>query len=213
MRTLPVRRASRPKRSLSPLAQVTSQRSLLCVDLRAIENHFQQKPVEELRHQSRGSRLGALLSTLDLDPRYPLQKNLQRLPLGQACAVFDALCEELADSVLFDMPKVAWQPLVELLAPQGFAESPYPKELSADSADETSEGLLLLVEGRFAAEAAHSALQPAFLPKGASRPDGLGESQETRVGPDAPLWMDVRQTVLSMLESVREKGRALLMEK
>lgn len=199
MRPVLARRATRPKRLLAS-SGASSTRSFFCVDLRAVENHFQQKTLEELRQQGRGSRLGALLSTLDLDPRYPLQKNLHRWPQNRAFAVFEALCEEMADTVLFDVPQTAWRPLLALLLPGGVAEAPYPKELMRETADEKSEGMLLLLEDRFAAESAQNALLPSMLP-----------AEATDL--DAQLWADVRQAVLPMLEAVRDKGRALLVER
>jgi len=168
------------------------------VDLRGVENNWNQKPVDELRTMSRGSRLGAMLATLDLDPRHPLGKNSQRLQPERAFALFDALCEELADSVLFDVPDVAWRPLLAILAPAESAESPYPKELHTATLDASGEGLLLLVEGRLAAEAASVALAPSSLPSS----EGL----------DPLLWSDIRLAVLPMLDSVRDKSRCLLAE-
>jgi hypothetical protein len=166
--------------------------------LRSVENSWNQKPVDELRSISRGSRIGALLTTLDLDPRHPLGKNSQRLPAERAFALFDALCEELADSVLFDVPAVAWRPLLSILVPSESAESPYPKELHTAHSD--GEGLLLLLDGRLAAESATVALQPSSLP-----------SRNEQIDPH--LWSDVRLSVLPMLESVRDKSRSLLMER
>ncbi len=199
MRIVSSRRKSRPQRSLSGMQQSASPRSFLCVDLRSVESHWNQKPVDDLRQQSRGSRLGALLATLDLDPRHPLGKNFQRLPTDRAFALFDALCEELADAVLFDVPHVAWQPLLQLLVPLDGGESPYPKELHSTVGGESAEGLLLLLEGRLAAESATVALQPSSLP--------------SMSGLDPLLWSDVRSALLPMLESVRDKSRALLMER
>lgn len=199
MRIVSARRKNRPVRPLPASNLRGSPRSFFCVDLRSVENHFYQKPVDELRQLCRGSRLGALLATLDLDPRHPLGKNFQRLPTGQAFALFDALCEELAESVLFDVPHVAWQPLLQLLLPIDGGESPYPKELHTAVGLESDEGLLLLLEGRLAAEAATVALQPSLLPSGS--------------GLDPLLWSDVRHALLPMLESVRDKSRALLMER
>ncbi len=139
-----------------------------------------------------------MLTTLDLDPRQPLGKNSQRLSIARAFALFDALCEELADAMLFDVPAVAWRPLVSILAPTDSAESPYPKELQAAASDEREEGLLLLLEGRLAAEAASVLLGPSALP---SSP-----------GLDPLLWSDLRLAILPMLESVRDKNRCLLTE-
>ena len=198
MRPVSARRKSRPLRPLLRSTQPGEPRSFLCVDLRGVENHWNQKPVDELRSLSRGSRLGAMLTTLDLDPRQPLGKNSQRLSIARAFALFDALCEELADAMLFDVPAVAWRPLVSILAPTDSAESPYPKELQAAASDEREEGLLLLLEGRLAAEAASVLLGPSALP---SSP-----------GLDPLLWSDLRLAILPMLESVRDKNRCLLTE-
>ena len=198
MRPVSARRKSRHLRPLLRSTQPGGPRSFLCVDLRGVENHWNQKPVDELRSLSRGSRLGAMLTTLDLDPRQPLGKNSQRLSIARAFALFDALCEELADAMLFDVPAVAWRPLVSILAPTDSAESPYPKELQAAASDEREEGLLLLLEGRLAAEAASVLLGPSALP---SSP-----------GLDPLLWSDLRLAILPMLESVRDKNRCLLTE-
>ncbi len=198
MRPVSARRKNRPQRPLSRNGLPSALRSFLCVDLRGVENNWNQKPVDELRTMSRGSRLGAMLATLDVDPRHPLGKNSQRLPPERAFALFDALCEELADLVLFDVPDVAWRPLLAILAPSESAESPYPKELHSTTLDTSGEGLLLLVEGRLAAEAASVALAPSSLPSS----EGL----------DPLLWSDIRLAVLPMLESVRDKNRCMLAE-
>ena len=198
MRPVSARRKSRPLRPLLRSTQPGGPRSFLCVDLRGVENHWNQKPVDELRSLSRGSRLGAMLTTLDLDPRQPLGKNSQRLSIARAFALFDALCEELADAMLFDVPAVAWRPLVSILAPTDSAESPYPKELQAAASDEREEGLLLLLEGRLAAEAASVLLGPSALPGSP--------------GLDPLLWSDLRLAIVPMLESVRDKNRCLLTE-
>jgi len=197
MRMVTARRKNRPPRPLPKPGLARTQRSFFCVDLRSVENIWNQKPADELRSMSRGSRLGALLATLDLDPRHPLGKNSQRLAPERAFALFDALCEELADLVLFDVPESAWRPLLSILVPADSAESPYPKDLHGLTGE--GEGLLLLLEGRMAAETAAVALQPSSLPES----DGVL---------DPLLWSDVRVALLPMLESVRDKSRSLLME-
>lgn len=172
-------------------------RSLWCVDLRAAEAAWSQRPVEEIRFLSRGGRLGALLSGLDLDPRRSLRHNARVLGPARARQLFDALCEELADAVLYDIPRAVWVSLLPLLAPHGSGESPYPREEedawlpSPAPAGPREEGLVLIAEGRLAAEAAAVACSraittgsddparaaaapppiPAAAPAGRGRPD------------------------------------------
>lgn len=137
-------------------------RTLWCVDLRAAEATWSQRPVEEVRDLSRGGRLGALLSDLDLDPRRSLRHNARTLQPSRARQLFDALCEELADAVLHDVPQPVWAALLPLLAPHGSGESPYPRDEEpawlpgegGAAEPPRAEGLVLLAEGRLAAEAA-----------------------------------------------------------
>jgi hypothetical protein len=220
MRIPASRRRSRPERPLPSEAQAGSAgpRTLLCVDLRAVETAWSQRPLEELRQVGRGGRLGAVFSSLDLDPRYPLSKNASLLLPRRIQQIFDALCEELADAVLFDVPEPVWRRLLPLVCPHGAGESPYPKEGqtgaapgtsgsagssagSSDGADPRSrEGLVVLAEGRLHAEAAAVALSRTTTP-----PAGLEEV-------DQALWADILQSLLPMLEAVRDRSRALLIE-
>lgn len=221
MRIPASRRRSRPERPLPSEAQAGSAgpRTLLCVDLRAVETAWSQRPLEELRQVGRGGRLGAVFSSLDLDPRYPLSKNASLLLPRRIQQIFDALCEELADAVIFDVPEPVWRRLLPLVCPHGAGESPYPKEgqtLAASAAGPASgsnpgvgsdgpdprgrEGLVVLAEGRLHAEAAAVALSRTTTP-----PAGLDEV-------DQALWADILQSLLPMLEAVRDRSRALLIE-
>jgi hypothetical protein len=241
MRAPASRRRSRPERPLPSETQKGSAgpRSILCVDLRAVDTAWSQRPLEELRQVGRGGRLGAVFGSLDLDPRYPLSKNASVLMPRRIQQIFDALCEELADAVIFDVPEPVWRRLLPLLCPHGTGESPYPKEgqmpaptpsspgtssspgtpsspgiasspgtpsspgtSSSPRIDdrEAREGLVVLAEGRLHAEAAAVALSRA-----ATAPSGPDEI-------DQALWADVLQSLLPMLDAVRDRSRALLME-
>ena len=219
MRIPASRRRSRPERSLPSEAQAGSAgpRTLLCVDLRAVETAWSQRPLEELRQVGRGGRLGAVFSSLDLDPRYPLSKNASLLLPRRIQQIFDALCEELADAVLFDVPEPVWRRLLPLVCPHGTGESPYPKEGQTAAAPgpasgsnpgtgsdgpelRSREGLVVLAEGRLHAEAAAVALSRTTTP-----PAGPDEV-------DQALWADILQSLLPMLEAVRDRSRALLIE-
>lgn len=240
MRFSASRRRSRPERPLPSDRPEGSAgpRTLYCIDLRAVEIAWAQRPLEELRVVSRGGRLGAILSGLDLDPRHPLAKNSQHMSALRTQQLFEALCEEMAESAIFDVPEQAWRPLLSLLCPHGTAESPYPPlGLSAaaspgqasaglaaagfgtglglfasppparDSLTESdsaalkaSEGLVLLAEGRLHAEAAAVACSRAgALPAGTAALDPL-------------LWATLLQSLMPMLDAVRDRNRALVME-
>jgi hypothetical protein len=246
MRFTATRRRARPERPLPsdrPLG-TAGPRTLFCVDLRAVEIAWSQRPLEELRVISRGGRLGAILAGLDMDPRHPLAKNVQHMSTARVQQLFEALCEEMADSAIFDVPEDAWRPLLTLLCPHGTAESPYPplnpsaatgaglplgagggfafghglggplggpasdkagdkagdKDNDGDAGSRPSEGLVLLTEGRLHAEAAAVACSRAATPPaGAERIDPL-------------LWASILQNLMPMLDAVRDRNRALVME-
>ena len=87
------------------------------------------------------------------------------------------------------------------MCPQGSAQSPYPKE--ADDAAAATEGLLLLAEGRLHAETAVLQVSRAVSPPRES-------SDDPPV--DASLWSYVMGHLLPMLDAVRDRSRALLMD-
>lgn len=198
---LPAARRRRPTRPLPTAAASLGPRSLWCLDLRAVESSWSQRSLEELRYLGRGGRLGALFSEMDMDPRYPLSRNAQLLAPVRIQRLFDALCEEMAESVLHDVPAAVWRPLLPLLCPQGSAQSPYPKE--ADDAAAATEGLLLLAEGRLHAETAVLQVSRAVSPPRES-------SDDPQVDPS--LWSYVMGHLLPMLDAVRDRSRALLMD-
>ena len=234
MRFSASRRRARPERPLpSQRPEGTAgPRTLYCIDLRAVEIAWAQRPLEELRVVSRGGRLGAILSGLDLDPRHPLAKNVQHMAPGRVQQLFEALCEEMAESALFDIPEQAWRPLLALLCPHDTAESPYPslapptgtatgtafrfltgaagpltapaRDTLADgeggAASASSEGLVLLAEGRLHAEAAAVACSRSGAP-----PASLGPI-------DPLLWSTILHSLMPMLDAVRDRNRVLIME-
>jgi hypothetical protein len=172
----------------------------LCLDLRAVDTAWVQRPIEELRYLGRGGRLGALFAEMDMDPRYPLSRNIQRLLPLRIQGIFEALCEEMAESAISDVPESVWRPLLPLLCPQGVGQSPYPKEVEGLEAN--TEGLVLLAEGRLHAETATLLCSRAVSPP-----------TNNEAGPTDPvLWSYVMQLLLPMLDAVRDRSRALLME-
>jgi hypothetical protein len=201
---LPHSRRRRPTRQLpgrgAGEAADRGPRSLYCIDLRAVDSAWSQRPLEELRHLGRGGRLGSLFAEMDMDPRHPLSRNVQRLSPLRIARLFDALCEELAESVLYDLPGPVWQPLLALLCPEGSGQSPYPKE--ADAADKASEGLVMIAEGRIDAETASVLCSRAVSP-----PPSSGQSTI-----DPLLWSYVIQQLLPMLDAVRDRNRSLLLD-
>lgn len=206
-RTLSVRRR-RPERALPAYAGKAlgslGPRSLWCVDLRSVESTWAQRPIEELRPLGRGGRLSALFAAMDLDPRHSLQRNTRSIGTARIQRLFEALCEELAESVLYDLPEGVWRPLIPLVcphaSPQGGAYSPYPKE--AEGLDGEGETLIILAEGRLHAETATLLLSRSVNPP----------QTETGSSVDARLWSFAMQQLLPMLDAVRDRSRALLME-
>lgn len=195
------RRRSRPERPLpSSLPKGLGPRTLLCVDLRAVETSWSQRPLEELRYSSRGGRLGALFAGLDMDPRHPLAKNAKMMSPLRIRQLFDALCEEMAEALIHDVPEVAWRALLPLLCPHGAAESPYPKEGLSEANTTDGAGLVVLAEGHIQAESASMAFTRAAGPPTGSEPM------------DQVLWSDLVSHLLPMLDAVRDRSRALLME-
>ncbi len=200
--------AVRKRRLESPLSALLSgpvgtagPRTIWGLDLRAVDNTWTQRSLEELRDLGRGGRLGVLFAEMDMDPRYPLSHNSQRLLPARIARLFDALCEEMAESVLYDVPESIWRPLLPLLCPNGRVHSPYPKEV--DSSDSQREGLLLLAEGRLNAETA------VLLSNYAITPPPVPPSEAAI---DSALWAYVMQQLLPMLDAVRDRSHAVLIE-
>jgi hypothetical protein len=142
-----------------------------------------------------------MFAEMDMDPRYPLSRNIQRMPPSRIQRLFEALCEEMAESVLPDVPEPVWRGLLPLVCPQGTALSPYPKEAEAEA---KTECLVLLAEGRLHAETAVLLCSRALSPP-------LCEAKDA-TAIDPILWSFVMRQLMPMLESVRDRSRALLME-
>lgn len=211
-------RPSRPRRAL-PRPVDGVPRSLWCVDLRAVEEAWLRRPLGEIRIANRGGRLGALFGELDVDPRRSIRHNARTLPAVRAQQLYDALCEELADAVLHDLPGAVWGALLPLLAPHGQGENPYPADGTLPTEDALLGGLVIVAEGRVEAEAAAVAcahtphppmlawqVPPAIVYESAPAPPGSPGSI------DPLLWTDVMGALMSMLDAVRDKNRALLID-
>ena len=194
------RRPARPLLGTGP-GEVAGPRTFLCLDLQAVDSAWAKRPLEALRYFGRGGRLGALFSEMDLDPRYPLARNAYRLQSSRVAKLFETLCEAMAESVLDDVPEAAWRPLLAMLCPHGSAQSPYPEDVKIEEAG--SDGLILLAEGHLAAETA-----ALFLSRAVSPP--LPSGQQSAIDP--MLWSYVIRHLLPMLDAVRDRHHALLME-
>ena len=192
----PLPAAKEKGEALTPLGP----RTLLCLDLRAVDSAWTQRPIEELRYLGRGGRLGALFAEMDIDPRYPLSRHTNQLMPQRIARLFEALCEEMAEASLPDVPESVWRLLLPLICPHGSAQSPYPKEAEVEAG---REGLLLLAEGRLHAETATLLVSRAVNP-----PPREGDGPAI----DPALWSYVMQHLLPMLDAVRDRSRALLME-
>ncbi len=200
------RRRSRIRRAL-PYSTPDSDggpRTLYCVDLRAVEAAWSLRPLVEVRFASRGGRLGALFAQMDLDPRRSVRHNARTLTPARARDLFDALCEELADSVIHDVPAEVWRGLLPLLVPHGSGECPYPKEPLLPQGDTLAGGLVMLTEGALAAEAAAVACS-----RGAAS-GGVGAGDGSQVDP--LLWADILASLHPMLAAVRDRNRVILIE-
>lgn len=203
-----LRRPARPSRRL-PYQQDGSPagpRTLWCVDLRAVDGAWSQKPLDEVRFANRGGRLGSLFAGMDLDPRRTIAHNARALAPARARELFDALCEDLADTVLHDVPEPACRALLRLLCPEGIGESPYPQEVVPEESG-PARGLVVLVEAALQAESAAVAISRALCPPAAGVP-----AADLPGSIDPILWSDILTSMLPMLEAVRDRHRSLLVE-
>lgn len=231
MKPLDARRRSRPRRPLPAPGRSTGPRTLLCVDLRAVETAWSQRPIQEIRGASRGGRLGWMLSGMDLDPLRTLERNARTLLPLRAQQVYDALCEELAESVLHDVPEAIYGALLPLVAPHGSGECPYPAPAGTGGGGAAGAGGLAGPVGALGALIGAGAPWPAQGAAAAPGEGGLVIVADGRLPAeaaalalagavyppdgeviDAALWSDVLAAVLPMLEAVRDRGRSLLIE-
>lgn len=216
-----MRRRVRPSRPLPYAgggAADQGPRSIFSVDMRVVDVAWTARPLDEIRAASRGGRLSLLFGGMDLDPRRSLQRNARTLSPARAQQLFDALCEELAEAVIYDVPRAVWVALLPLLLPHASGESPYPLDGTLPPGDALRDGLVVICEGRLMAESALVALSPARSPP---RPiphatDPGGEAKDTAEPADDPvdavLWSEILTALLPMLEAVRDQQRALLIE-
>jgi hypothetical protein len=177
------------------------------VDLKVVETIWKERPLSELRFSSRGGRLGSLLSEMDFDPRKTMQAHARAMHSLTAQRLYDALCEEQAAYVLYDVPHPVWRGLLPLLVPHGSGESPYPPDINNGQA--VRDGLVLIAEGRLSAETAAVACSRAIYP-----PEDAGDAaqQGVRRQIDHRLWADVLSSLSPMLDAVRDRGHVLLIE-
>jgi hypothetical protein len=174
--------------------------SILAVKPSLLDEMWRRRPLDKVQRQYTQGRLQAycqLLTVAGADEGGPLEEGAREVSPAEARAIFEALCEAIADGV-WDVPGWALRPFLDVAAILAHGRTPYPAGFEPDGF--STPELYVWVDGRddAAIDAARKRVEQA--------------EGKTRAGEDADLAHDVCDTVGALLERAKAEGLLVLIE-
>jgi hypothetical protein len=174
--------------------------SILAVKPSLLDEMWRRRPLEKVQRQFTQGRLSAycqLLTVAGADEGGPLAEGAREVSPTEARAVYEALCEAIADSV-WDVPGWALRPFVDVAAILAHGRTPYPDGIEPDGF--STPELYVWLDGR----------DDVAIDEARARV-AKGESK-TRAGEDADLARDVCDSIGTLLERAKAEGLLVLIE-
>ena len=174
--------------------------SILAVKPSLLDELWRRRPLAKVQRQFTQGRLAAycqLLTVAGADEGGPLAEGVSEVSPAEARAMFEALCEAIADGV-WDVPGWALRRFVDVAAILAQGRTPYPQGFEPDGF--STPELYVWLDGRDAAaiEEARARVERA-------------ESQ-TKAGEDADLARDVCESIAELLERAKAESLLVLIE-
>jgi hypothetical protein len=174
--------------------------SILAVKPSLLDEMWRRRPLEKVQRQYTQGRLSAycqLLTVAGADEGGPLAEGVREVSPAEARAVFEALCEAIADGV-WDVPGWALRPFVDVTAILAHGRTPYPDGFEPDGF--STPELFVWLDGRDDAAIDEARVRVAQA------------ESKTRAGEDADLARDVCDSIGTLLERAKAEGLLVLIE-
>ena len=174
--------------------------SILAVKPSLLDEMWRRRPLQRVMQEHTRGRLASycqLLIVAGADEGGPLAEGAREVEPTEARAIFESLCETLADGV-WDVPGWALRPYVDVAAILARGRTPYPDGFEPDGF--STPQLYVWLDGRD-----ETAIDEARVR--VARAEGT-----TRAGEDPDLARDVCESLGALLERAKGEGLLVLIE-
>ena len=174
--------------------------SILAVKPSLLDEMWRRRPLAKVQRQFAQGRLSAycqLLTVAGADEGGPLAEGAGEVSPAEARAIFESLCEAIADGV-WDVPGWALRRFVDVAGIVANGRTPYPEGFEPDGF--STPELYVWLDGRDTSVIDEAQDRVA-------RAEG-----QTRAGEDADLVRDVCDAIGALLERAKTEGLLVLIE-